>query len=91
MIEVFAASAAIMVLSVILMTFIVGAYKVLRDGVEVVDQLDRAGFGPEAFWNGTLPKQDASASAGTSESLNLIGSPGRVSVRQARTVSRELF
>lgn len=86
-----AAWLAVVVVSVVMMTFVVGALRVLWDGVDVADQLDRAGYGPSEFWNGVLPRQDASASAGTTESLDLVASAGQVSVRPARTISRELF
>lgn len=75
----------------LLATFVVGFLRVLRHGVTVADQIDRAGFGPRAFWWGELRRQSASSSVATREGLRASASGGKISVQQTRTISRELF
>ena len=77
--------------ALLLTTFVVGALRVLHDGDEVADQIDRAGFGPAQFWSGTLQRQPASSSAATQEGILGVGMGGSVAIEQTRTLSVEMY
>lgn len=77
---------------VLLTTFVIGLLKVLGDGLNGVDLVDRAGFGPKAYWKAALPRQSASSSVATQESILAVGRRGgKVELKQTRTISRELL
>lgn len=79
------------VCAVLMSTFVIGFLKVLRSGRSVADQVDRAGFGPRAFWHGDLRRQSASSSVATREGLVASAKDGKVFLKQTRTISREVF
>lgn len=76
----------------LLATFVIGLLKVIfSNGAAVADQIDRAGFGADAYWKGSLRRQSASSSISTREGVTARVRDGKVELRQTRTISRELF
>ncbi len=65
--------------------------RLLRDGSSEISDLRRKGYGLRAMWSGSIPKPNSGSTIDVMEGLEFIAERGEiVSVRQTRTISREI-